>query len=64
VGGVGGATPRTEAMLAASAMEAAAVGQLGSFFTMVPPSELRAVLERVGWDVNVAAGELMDLGLA
>lgn len=62
-GAEAGFTPRTEALLSVSAIEAAAVEQLGAFFPELPPSELRAVLERVSWDVNTAAGDLIDLGL-
>jgi hypothetical protein len=52
----------TSAALRASVMEAQALADLGELFPLAP-SELRAVLERSDWDVNAAAGELMDLGL-
>ena len=42
-------------------MEAAAMEELGAFFPELPPSELRAVLERTRWDVNSAACELIDI---
>ena len=63
VAGGGGLTPRTETLLSVSAVETAAMEQLRGCFPTLPPSELRAVLERVGWDVNAAAGELIDIGL-
>ena len=62
----GAATPRTQERVAlrASAMEAAAMDELGTLFPSLPPSELRAVLTRLQWDVNAAACELIDVGLA
>ena len=61
----GAATPRTQERVAlrASAMEAAAMDELGTLFPSLPPSELRAVLTRLQWDVNAAACELIDVGL-
>lgn len=56
-----GLTPRTAAVMRASEMEASAVEQLSQLFPALPPTEVRAVLERLGWDVNAAASELLEL---
>ena len=61
--GRGDWTPRTAAVLEASRREQKALEELGGLFPALPPTELRAVLERLGWDVNEAACELIDVGL-
>ena len=53
-------TPRTAAVIEASEREGTAMAQLGALFTL-PQGELRAVLERMDWDVNAAASELIDV---
>ena len=58
-----GFTPRTAAVLRASATEATAMETLRGLFPALRQSELRAVLERTQWDVNEAACELIDVGL-
>ena len=50
-------------MLRASKREAAALETLHGLFPALPQGELRAVLERLSWDVNMAACELIDWGL-
>ena len=46
-------------------MEAKAMEELGRLFAGLPQSELRALLERLDWDVNAAACELIDeIGLS
>ena len=58
-----GFTPRTAEVLMASKREAEALETLHGLFPALPMGELRATLERLEWDVNVAACELIDWGL-
>lgn len=58
-----GFTPRTAEVLRASKQEAAALETLQGLFGGLATRDLRAVLERHAWDVNLAACELMDMGV-
>jgi chemotaxis protein histidine kinase CheA len=53
-------TPRTAAVIEMSRREALALQQLGFIFPELPERKLREALERVDWNLDAAASELIE----